>query len=297
MALLSCLVFYVAYREWLSGLLLTAVFLTPLFSLILSLPAVLTCRVSMQCPPRIIQGGGAMVGYSAKCRFPIPPLKGKVEVLRVFTGKKEKLRFGNHLQAPHCGAVILQRGRVRMYDYLGLFCFRLARMEPQTVLVHPIAQKPEVLPDLTRYLSFASRPKPGGGYSENHELRLYRPGDSLRQIHWKLSAKTGKLILREPMEPVKGSALVTLVLSGTPEELDLKLGQLLYVSCWLTEQQVPHRVCCLTDNGMQLLSVNHETDAIAAVDTLLRCPPLQENLEPSWPASSWRCHIGGDSHG
>ena len=59
-------------------------------------------------------------------------------------------------------------------------------------------------PDLDRYIARAWKPKSGGVCRRNHELRLYRPGDSLNQVHWKLTAKTGKWMIRQPMEPQRG---------------------------------------------------------------------------------------------
>ena len=41
-SLVGCWVFHIAYRGWLSGFLLTAVFWLPVFSLLVSLPAMLT---------------------------------------------------------------------------------------------------------------------------------------------------------------------------------------------------------------------------------------------------------------
>ncbi|MBR2633811.1 MAG: DUF58 domain-containing protein, partial [Lentisphaeria bacterium] len=64
-----------------------------------------------------------------------------------------------------------------------------------------LRQKDEifVVPAIFVFSKASGRPKPGGGYGENYEIRQYRPGDNLNQIHWKLSAKVGDLMLREPM--------------------------------------------------------------------------------------------------
>ena len=37
---------------------------------------------------------------------------------------------------------------------------------------------------------------------ETFPVRDYAPGDSLRQVHWKLSGKTGRLVVRDPARPV-----------------------------------------------------------------------------------------------
>lgn len=93
----------------------------------------------------------------------------------------------------------VDRGRV--YDYLGLF--RLPRRwNCQTeLLVLPCPQPPEQLPSLAQLQVLSYRPKPGGGFAEVHELRDYRPGDSPREIHWKLTAKVDHPIVREAQVP------------------------------------------------------------------------------------------------
>ena len=101
--------------------------------------------------------------------------------------------------------------KARVCDYLGLFSFRVRKCREQTVLVRPKSQAVEDLVDPRGMEINAWVPKPGGGYAENHEHRLYRPGDNLNQLHWKLSAKVGDLILREPMEPVQGAVLLTVL--------------------------------------------------------------------------------------
>lgn len=48
----------------------------------------------------------------------------------------------------------------------------------------------------------------GSDYSETFQLRDYVPGDDIRGIHWKLSEKTDRLIVRDPSLPVAKSVLV-----------------------------------------------------------------------------------------
>ena len=71
----------------------------------------------------------------------------------------------------------------------------------QSVYVSPDANCPDdsenYAPDRTGY-----------DLAEVYALREYAPGDSLRQMHWKLSSKLDKLVVREPSLPVRRSVLV-----------------------------------------------------------------------------------------
>lgn len=295
-ALAGTVAFYWASRNWLSAvLLITGVFL-PWLSLLLSLPAMLSCKAALQCPGHVTVGTPASAVVTVRCRFPAPMAGGKLRLLTVATRKKTKIKPGAPLPTGHCGAYRIQCRRLWVADYMGLFRLPARLRESRLFLVRPALLPPEQLPDLSRYLCSVTRPKPGGGYSEIHEMREYRPGDNLRQIHWKLSAKTGDLVVREPMEVQQNAVHLTMELSGDPDTLDRKLGQLLGMSTYLAQNNIRHRILCYTGNGMADLSVSDESEALDAIDTLLQQPVAPEDAVAVYPKSLWQHHIGGGSH-
>lgn len=292
-ALAGAVAFYWASRNWLSAVLLITAVCLPWLSLILSLPAILQCKVSLQCPGAVSIGVPAKVSVVVSCRFPAPPVSGKLRLWVLATGKKRRIKPGTALPTDHCGAYRLQCSHLWTADYLGLIRVPVRLRENRLVLVRPMAILPEQLPDVSRYLCNITRPKPGGGYAENHELREYRPGDNLRQIHWKLSAKTGDLIVREPMEAEQNAVHLTMELSGAPEVLDRKLGQLLGMSSYLAENNIKHRILCYTGKGMVDLGISNGQESVDAIDLLLQQPLAAEEEIPVYPKSLWRHHIGG----
>lgn len=292
--LVACLVFYWAYQEWLGYLMLMGILWLPWFSLLISLPSMLLCRVEFRCPGVVMAGQQVEISYAAVCKYPVAALKGKVKITRELTGEAWKQQGGSALRTEHCGAQRIAFHRLWIYDYLGLFRLPVRHKQEVTVFVRPLEVAVENPPGTARYLANAWKAKSGGGFAENHELRLYRPGDSLRQIHWKLSAKTGKLIFREPMEAVRGAALLTVELVGTPEQLDRKLGKLCWISRYLLEREIPHRIQCLTGRGMEQFSVETLEHLYGAIDSLLASPPAAGNTAPVYMPSSWCYHIGGD---
>ena len=62
--------------------------------------------------------------------------------------------------------------------------------------------------DYYRLFNHSVMNKKGSDYSETFQLREYVPGDSIKQIHWKLSEKLDKLVVREASLPVQKSTLV-----------------------------------------------------------------------------------------
>ena len=288
------LVFYWAYREWLSWLILVLLLALPWFSLLVSLPAMVTSRGSIRAPRAVKVGTDAEVRWNGHSRFPLPPLEGKLLVRSSITGRTMKLRSGDLLPTSHCHQLEIALHRPKCCDYLGLIGLPIRKKSTAAVLVRPRPVALENPPDMSRYQVSAWRPKPGGGFSENHELRLYRPGDNLRQVHWKLSAKTGKLIVREPMEAILNRTVLTMELRGEPELLDRKLGQLLWMSRYLLQCELPHCIHVLTGTGMVSWQVLREGDENRALDELLQLPAAAPEAMPQYMRANWRYHIGGD---
>ena len=294
-ALAGCLVFYVFYQEWVSWLvLLTAVGL-PWLSLAMSLPAMLTFRLEPEVPAGLKPGDGVKLRLRGSCAMPHPPVKTKIRLTRPITGESWTLKPGEKLPADHCGGLIAQPLRAKICDYLGLFRMKLRKTGAVTAIVWPNAVRMKVPPELNRYLARSWRPKFGGGYAENHELRLYRPGDSLNQVHWKLSAKTGNLIIREAMEPERGLVLLTMDLNGTAEELDRKFGRLLWLGNYLLERNIRFQLRVLTGEGLEIWQIAGEQELRKALGSLLcREPAASGSVRDQSIAASWQYHIGGE---
>lgn len=292
--LIGCLVFYIFYRHWLSWFVLLLVFLLPVFSLAVSLPAMLTTCVGIKLPKVMLLGDSAEAELIVRCALPRPPFRGRMLVQRPMTGEQWKFKSTAQLAADHCGALSVRIISGWIYDYLGLFRIRIRRKGTRSVVVRPKPVALDPAPDLSRFLAQGWRPKIGGGLAENHELRLYRPGDNLRQVHWKLTAKTGKLIFRESMQPERGRIILTMDLNGPLFELDKKLGELLWLSHMLLEADVSHEIYTLTGNGIMCYRVADEAMLTRALDSLLWEPcsksgSIQDHRIPA----SWVHHIGG----
>ena len=293
-ALGGSLVFFTAYQEWFSYLVVLIVLGLPWLSLLLSLPAMLGFHVEPMGPVSLKLGIRTETRLLGWCRLPVPPFRGGVRVRRCTTGEQWHHKSGMDLPTDHCGGLTVEPERTWVYDYLGLIGIPVRKKETKTIIVRPEPVMLKTIPNLDRFLAQFWRPKFGGGYAENHELRLYRPGDSLNQVHWKLSAKTGKLILREPMQPERGLVLLTMNLRGSAEELDRKFGRLLWLGGRLLEKEVRFEIRALTGSGVRGWAVATEQELQKAIDELLCAAPAAEgDLRDKQYRASWQYHIGG----
>ncbi len=114
----------------------------------------------------------------------------------------------------HCGCLRLEIASARLYDAFGVLPVRLpCKAEKKTLAMpDPIAVA----------VGFAAAPAPfsengeyaddkkGQDMAETFQVREYVPGDGLGQIHWKLTGKQGKLMVRDGSFPMDQSLLVYL---------------------------------------------------------------------------------------
>lgn len=292
--LLWSVVFYVLYKEWVAWLLLVAVAVLPWFSLLVSLPAMILTKIRIVCPATVPAGQEATVTLAAACPLPTPPIRGKLILERPLAGDRSKCPCPGKIPTGHCSGVICKGRKVWIYDYLGLFRHSVSSVEWGKTAVMPRPVPMDSQPLTREAAAVRFRPKPGGGFGENHDLRLYRPGDDLRQIHWKMSAKMGKPILREPLEPIRSRNLVIVSLSGDADALDRKLGQLLWLGNALLEQGTVFELHVLSGEGPAQFPVTAPEALHRALCSLLFLPPATEDYPGPEIPGARRFHIGGD---
>jgi uncharacterized protein (DUF58 family) len=141
----------------------------------------------------------------------------------------------------------LRRGRYRWSgitvegtDALGLITKRKGYATPPTeltVLPRPIPVNVE-LPSASGWgISEAESGQTRGAGLEPRGIRSYVPGDSLRHVHWRSSAKTGQLLVKEFEAGSQAAAAFlvqrtkgTEVSTGAKSSLELMIGHALYLA-------------------------------------------------------------------
>ena len=270
--------FRVAYVGWFGKYLLDCMLIIPPALLLLSLPSMLRFRVEMNAPETVTRGrdGKLALRFQTRTFLPLRRVSVWVEVENRFTGETSKERYDYYvllssrgevpLPTSSCGQLQCRLAKVECRDLLGFIALRRKTPEPVVCTVLPEAVAPSVVPDMDLALSSAVqlKPKYGGGYSEEHDLREYRPGDTVNSIHWKLSSKTDKIIVREPL--INANQDVFVVLGRIGKE-DRGLEVLYWLSLELTLREIPH--IFVAD---ALYDVGNEAEAVDALSTILANP-------------------------
>jgi len=217
------------------------------FDLLLGLPGMLTRRVALAAPGMLEQGSEGNLTITTVQSKPFPARCIKVRIRESGDGHKSRLRLlcgaerGSvrevEIETKHSGVATFELRRIWTVSVIGLFSLPVRVNRKVSVLILPAPQAPPHLAALPRGVVFC--PKPGGGFSEDYDLRPYRQGDMIRNIHWKVSAKAGELIVREPLAPPPHSRLVQAAQWKTPRERDLILGRLRWISDYLLKWEMP----------------------------------------------------------
>lgn len=274
--------FYGIYDGYLSFYLLLLTIFFPFFSFFISLYSMLKVSVSMQFMPTTVKKGepvNAVLRIDTNSRLPVPMITIKYfEYNKTFSTDKEKSSLilcdcmasdvTVHLDTSHIGCIYFAVQKIRVYDYTGLFCIPVKPPEARATFILPELTPPDPMPVLPmdKVGGKGLRPKPGGGFAEDYDLREYRIGDPLNSIHWKLSSKLDELIVREPLISEKGRLFICIDLFGAPEDMDSTFGQLFYIAYILIKRMIEFNICWYGPNGqLKMVEIAERDDFLKFV--------------------------------
>ena len=228
----------------------------------------LTKRIVIYAPRFLEQGsdGTLCVTTVSKKNWPARQIRAWLHItadgaplMRLFTfGAEPGSSFEIEVDTSRSGLALFEIKRIWIVSIIGLFSLPAAMRCAAGTLVMPAPQRPPNAGSLPR--SEVPRPKPGGGFAENHELRPYRPGDPVRSIHWKVSAKLNSLVIREPMIPPLHFRLVEVKPWFDSRQRNLILGRLRWVADYLTERELPFYV--KLGDAMPVREIKRQDDLI-----------------------------------
>jgi hypothetical protein len=287
---LGCLLIFWAYRQWITWLVLIVVTFFPILSLLISLPAMLSARLHFNLPTITYRGTTCKLQPMCKAIFPAPQWNCIMELSNSLTGHRQQIEVGSLLPTDHCGLLTIRIRDAYVSDYLGLFRFRIRRRQYFTLTVRPQPITPD---KKAAFQNSADHLVHIGDTPDHTSPRAYRPGDNTRQIHWKLSQKTGTLIINEAAQK-SNPLLLRIKLQGTDAELDQKLETLLCLGELLTDQNITFIIECISSEGIEQWYIQDKDCMTQTIDTILcrgRCSLLP--MDPTNEIGSCSYEIGG----
>ncbi len=292
LGLLGCGLWYLLGGSYLGWMLLLSMPALALLSLLFSLPAIFGFHMAPAGPEKLTVGETGTFLLAGSCNAPMPPFRGRLRLRNLRTGKSvlydEALGFCPKV----CGGWEIVPEKCRVFDYLGLFSLPVRHRDTQLLRVFPLPQPMEDLPELREEAAVSWKPS-ASSFGENHELRPYRPGDRLNTVHWKLTAKTGTLTVREPQEPIRETASLTLSLSGSDETVNLVLGQLLWLGTLLLERNMDLDIRAAAEQGMLIRAAATKEALWDTVAMLLMQKAAPDAPPPEPGPAKWHFCLGG----
>ncbi len=139
------------------------------------------------------------------------------------------------LRSRHAGRIEASIVSLTVYDLFHIVAITDETNYSAGVLVWPSfeeSEETEVYGCVEGFPKENESKKRGAEYNPDYEMREYVPGDELKSIHWKLSAKHDKLMVRERMATGRDKINVLLPLGSERSENDA-LMEALYGLCRL----------------------------------------------------------------
>lgn len=203
--------------------------------------------------------------------------------------KKGKTRLTVEVDSSSCGPIRVALQEVWVYDLFRMFKKKIPVSGEERLVVMPeLYRAPVLLTERTRDFLVESeeydKKKSGDDPAEVFQIREYRGGDRLQSVHWKLSARTEELMVKEYSLPVGCAVLFFLDMEYRPEEmygwLDEFLEAALAISQGLLEVGADHFVVWYDKNTRDIkrLKMQEKEDVYILIEQLFYAGPYAETV-------------------
>ncbi|MCI7274721.1 MAG: DUF58 domain-containing protein [Lachnospiraceae bacterium] len=175
------------------------------------------------------------------------------------------------LDTSRAGVYRMEMTAIRLQDMLSLFSIDRKIGQMSVVIILPDLDP--VLVEASPALQFFgeesaySSGRRGADASDILGTREYEPGDRPQQIHWKLTQRTGELMVKEYGDPRRFGTALLLDASVITEPC---LEALFSISLALGEARIPHFLCVSMRQGWERWMVYDEESARDALLELLQ---------------------------
>ena len=276
-ALFFAFILFVLFDLYLFHLLLIFLLVLPVISLLAVLPVRNNLRYALEIEDDILPKGACGIRLAARNSSVLPCAAvrftlerrnalGRIgeryteeitESIQFPLGPMSTFSLQPTLRMAYCGRVDLSIRRVSVIDMLGLFALPVPERQAVggSVYILPELQVRSIQTDEAADLGLDSATysteKAGGDPSEIFQLRDYREGDARHSVHWKLSSRMNRLIVREFGLPLNPSLhfLLELREDATPASAEAMLGTMLAFSEYLMAREITHTISWIGEEG------------------------------------------------
>lgn len=257
-----------------------------------------TLRVSL--PLTAAKGAdiSCRVRIKRECPFPTGPVSLRLRLYNRLTGEETAMALlgGGEISfaCTHCGEVEIRVERARLRGLVGFLPLRIPTEAHSHLTVLPDTFQPEIRLTIPQAMTLDSEDyapdRRGSDPTEPYQYREYQPGDSLRSIHWKLSAKQDDLLVREASLPVSRSLLAFWEKRGS--DLDAQ-AEVYFSLCQALCQQGYHFTMGFArEGGVTFLEIDSIDDLLSGIPAVLRGASAKEDPLPRYTAEKGPAGFG-----
>ncbi len=311
----------ILYNQYVMGIIFITVLTLPFVLFALLCYCYKKVRVELESVAHVVTKGEAVpiaIQLYNPTIFPIHGLKIYLTYKNNYSSKRHKkeliatidgrsnLPIACNLSSEYSGNLEISLRGIRCYDYLKLFSLKKKRKDKIKVAVLPKLIKVEenFVSNQNRQIvesEYYSQIKSGDDPSEVFSIREYREGDRIQKIHWKLSSKENRLMIKEFSDPLNCSVLICLDLDIPKGKERLALTDALlesalslsysflsqkqyhYFSWYDSNQGICRRSRIITEkdlfgaiDGLLEISESTGTEGSGTLSTYLACYPMEQ---------------------
>lgn len=293
--------FFLYYGSSLALVLVAVMVFLPLVSWPVNLWLRKQLRVRAEAPASLRKGDNGSIAVILENPTIFPALRVRCKItarnqlnrenhtqtIMTWAFPRKERRSTLRIRSEYCGRIRISVDRLTLYDCFGLIgvrcpCDGVTHMtvQPDTFPMRvSMIPDPHSLEDSDVY----SQERPGADLTEPYQIREYVPGDSIRQIHWKLSGKFDKLIVRDPALPVTRNVLVFWERtgeSGDPDRIDAQAETVISLCRSLLDSGIQFTIGWNdTDRNLCALYEIHDMEELVGIiPRLLRATGAHEEI-------------------
>ena len=184
-----------------------------------------------------------------------------------------------HISAKHYGTIKMHIKRCRIIDMLKLFKIKLPVSGESSVMSDcTFTIVPDYIPidnNIANYSELGletdeySKTSKGDDPSEIFDIHEYKDGDKINRIHWKLTAKQDKTMVKDYSLPISNSIVIMVDLNiDTSKDnymllYDTIIESVASISYYLVDNDTPHKVVWFDEckNASEIINVTDEESA------------------------------------
>lgn len=286
LSLLGAFAFFLCYKMWFSWFVLIVVVAILPLAAVVSFACSMFFQIHADAFRKVMKDEDTKITLTSHGLefFPFARYSVKVILTEVMTGEQSIVKLLSqaetsdsiYIDTRHCGTYRLSAAKARVYDMFGLVFIPKTLPIEGEVVVMPIPSIPEAIPDMSGFKAKGLR-RSNQQNMEIYDIRDYVPGDPIKKIHWKLSAKKGTLMIKEAQEQTYGHSRLFMPLTRNREKLDRYLGEVLFTSRYFLEHDVEHKIRVIPPMRKDIsFDIASKEDLDRAIVSILHMPIPEE---------------------